>query len=114
MDHALTGPVTQSPVKARSVLGWNLFVLVSFSVFLVSFPIDREIPFWPHLNLAEIFALWFLFVTPIAVVMSFVKFVKYARSGRRRRLSKSLVLASTVLATLANLLVLFGLGAASL
>lgn len=67
----------KSTIKtARPVLVWCLPALGGFGAFLLSFPIDRQIPFWPRLSLVEMFALWFLFVTPVATAIAIVALTK--------------------------------------
>jgi hypothetical protein len=112
MERVMPGIVTSDLKTAKPVLVWCLPALISFAIFCVSFPIDRTIPFWAHLNLAEIFALWFLFITPIAVVISIVKFVKYVKAEKRTRMSKFLLLAAITLSVLVNVFVLLGQAAA--
>ncbi len=62
--------------KVDAVFIWCLPCLLGLVVFLFSFPIDRRIPFWPHLTIVEIFFMWFLFVTPITTVIAFVVLMK--------------------------------------
>lgn len=112
MDQVLTGETSHDRVKAESVLAWIAPVFLSFVAFLLSFPIYRQIPFWPHLNIAEFFALWFLFVMPVTVAISIIKFVKYSKVGQGSRMSKLLLLAAIILSALANIFVLLGLWAA--
>jgi len=99
--------------KAWQVLGWCLPALLGFAAFLVAFPIDRPIPFWPHLNLAEVFGIWFLFVTPAATSVAIVMFIKRTRLGRITSTAKWLLFAAMALAILLNLFVLLGLYAAA-
>jgi hypothetical protein len=44
-------------IEVWPVLAFCAPALLGFALFFVSFPIDRQIPFWPHLNLAELFML---------------------------------------------------------
>jgi hypothetical protein len=87
-------------------------MLLGFVAFLVAFPIDRKVPFWPHWSLAEGFANWFLFVTPPAIICAIVTFRRRARRGYLSS-SKGLLLAAIIVAVLLNLLLLFGLYAAA-
>jgi hypothetical protein len=57
-------------------LQWCLPSLLGFLAFLFAFPIDRKIPFWPHLSIAEVFILWFLFITPITTVIAIITLLK--------------------------------------
>jgi hypothetical protein len=56
--------------KLRPVILWCLPSLLGFLLFLLSFPISRSIPFWPQVNLEEVFFFWFLVITPIAIVIA--------------------------------------------
>lgn len=113
MNQALIGSVSPSKMKSWPVLVWCLPSLGGFAGFLASFPIDRQISFWPHLNLAEIFGSWFLFITPIACAVAIVKFIGQARRSHASRVSKSLLLVAITVSILVNLFVLFGLYAAA-
>ena len=99
--------------KAWRILIWCLPTLLGFVAFLFAFPIDREISYWPHLNFAELFGAWFLFVTPVATTVALVTFIKYVRRGHITRISKWLLLAVMIVAILLNLLLLFGFVAAT-
>jgi len=99
--------------KAWLPLWWCLPSLLGFVAFLFSFPIDRQIPFWPHLNLAEIFTLWFLFITPIATVIAIVLLIKRNRIGRTTRLIKLLLWAAIAASLLVNAFVLLGMWAST-
>ena len=89
-------------------------MLLGFVAFLVAFPIDRKIPFWPHWSLAEGFATWFLFVTPPAIMCAIVTFRRRIRRGCLSSTAKWLLLAVITVAILLNLLLLFGLHAAAM
>ena len=91
----------------RPILLWCSPSLLGFPVFLVSFPIDRVIPFWPHLTVAEIFLYWFGLITPIATVIGIVVLLK-----RRRGLAtfpKAMAWLTITISVLANLFVLLGM-----
>jgi len=77
-------------------------------MFLLSFPIDRKIPFWPHWNLAELFSVWFLFVTPISTLVAFIVLVRRRWMGASSMFAWVLLIASVAV----NALVLLGLYAA--
>jgi hypothetical protein len=81
--------------------------LLAFAIFLLSFPIDRKIPLWPHLSLAELYSLWFLFVTPISTLVAVIALIRH-RVGGSKIFAWVLVIASVVV----NAFVLFGLYAA--
>lgn len=68
--------------------------LVAFTLFVFSFPLDRKIPFWPH-HLAELYSLWFLFVTPISILVALIVLVR-RRVGGSSILAWVLVIASVV------------------
>ena len=81
--------------------------LVAFAPFLVSFPIDRQVPFWPHLQIAEIFAMWFVLVTPATTIAAIVLLIM-----RRRRIAtlpKSVGWLAVTVSILANAFVLLGM-----
>jgi hypothetical protein len=69
-------------IEVWPVLAFCTPVLLGFALFFVSFPIDRQIPFWPHLNLAELFMLWFFFITPVTTVSAVVTLIKRERRVR--------------------------------
>src|ERR1700687_2641767 len=69
-------------VKTWLSLWWCLPALLGFLAFLIAFPIDRRIPQWFPVNFAELFALWFLFVTPVTTVIAIATLLKRKRSGR--------------------------------
>ena len=87
---------------------WCLPCLLAFLLFFFSFPIDRKIPFWPHLNLAELYSLWFLFVTPISTLVAVIVLFRRRWTGGASIVAWFLVIASVVV----NSLVLLGLYAA--
>jgi hypothetical protein len=95
------------------VFTWCLPTLLGVAAFLVAFPIDRQVPFWPHLNIAELFGAWFLFIAPAATTVALVKFIKGTKQGRITRTRKWLSLAVVTVAFLLNLLLLVGLYAAT-
>jgi len=107
------GATVPSRSKSWRVIGWCLPVLLGFVVFLIAFPIDRKIPFWPHWSLAEVFGAWFLFVTPPATVVAIVTYRRHARLGHISSTPKWLLLVAMTVAILLNLLLLFGLYAAA-
>jgi len=81
--------------------------------FLFSFPIDRQVPFWPHLELDEIFALWFFFFTPITTAIAIVMLIKRGRIERISPLLKSLLWAAIALSLLVNAFILLGVWAST-
>ena len=60
-------PTLSGEIKFRTVLLWCFPSLLGFLFFLFSFPIGRSIPFWPRVNVAEVFFFWFLIITPITI-----------------------------------------------
>jgi len=94
-------------------LRWCLPVLSGFLAFLFAFPIDRRIPRWLPLNLSEISALWFLFVTPVTTVIAIVTFVKHSRRVRMKISTKLFTWATIAVSLIVNTLVLLGLWAST-
>ena len=78
--------------------------MLAFALFFFSFPINRKIPVWPHLNLAELYSLWFLFVTPITTLIAFIVLIRRRWMGPSSILAWFIVVASFVV----NALVLWG------
>jgi hypothetical protein len=99
--------------RAWRVLAWCLPTLLGVAAFLFAFPIDRQIPFLPRLNIAEVFCAWFLFATPVATTVAIVKFTKDSKLGQITRIAKWLLWAVITVAILLNLLLLFGFYAAA-
>src|ERR1700693_2922104 len=60
---------TALPSRTWIPICWCLPSLLGFAAFTLSFPIDRTVPFRPHLNIAEMLAMWFVFITPIATLI---------------------------------------------
>jgi hypothetical protein len=81
--------------------------------FLFAFPIDRRIPFWPHLNLAEIFALWFLFIAPATTVFAIVTLMKHKRTQRLALFANLLVWTAIAASLVVNVFVLVGMWAST-
>jgi len=99
--------------KVWAVLVWCSPSLLGFVAFLVSFPIYRSIPFWPHLNVAEAYTLWFLFVAPVTTLIAIVVLVKRERLGHIAAFAKLLVWAAIILSLLVNVFVLLGMWAST-
>jgi hypothetical protein len=93
--------------KLWPILLWSSPSWLGFALFLVSFPIDRVIPFWPHLSLAEIFVYWFGLITPVTTMTGIVILVKRRRS--LATLPKVIASLTIVISVLANLFVLLGM-----
>jgi len=85
----------------------SLPCLLAFALFLLSFPIDRPIPFWPHWEIAETFAAWFATVTPVSTLIAVAVLIKRRRgSARPPRVIAWLTITVSVLA---NAFVLVGM-----
>jgi hypothetical protein len=108
----ISDQLPRQPKKVGDVFIWCLPSLLSFVFFFFSFPIDRRIPFWPHLTIVEIFLLWFLFVTPITIVIGFVVFMKRRRLGGIASSTRLLIWATQTVSLLVNALILFAIWAA--
>jgi magnesium-transporting ATPase (P-type) len=91
------------------VFFWFLPFFLSFIVFLLSFPIDRRIPFWPHRYLFEVYVDWFLFVTPVVTIVGLVLFILKSRHGYYSRLQKWLFAITFLVTILLNPFILLGL-----
>jgi hypothetical protein len=99
--------------KVGAALVWCLPSLLGFALFLLSFPIDRQIRFWPFLSLADIFALWFLLITPVTTVIAIVMLIKRGRSGRIAVFIRVLAWLMITFSVLANVLILLGMWAST-
>jgi hypothetical protein len=110
----MADPEGSFPVRSKiwSPLLWCLPSLLGFALFLVAFPIDRRIPFWPRWDLAEIFTLWFLLITPVATLIAIVKLTKRKRRSCASPFAKSLAWGVIAVSLLVNAFVLFGMWAA--
>jgi hypothetical protein len=97
--------------KVWPVVLWCLPSLVGFVLFLVSFPIDRDIHLWPRVSLGELYALWFVFVTPITSAVAVVKLTK-SRHGVGQPI-KFLLWTAIALSIVANILMLLGMWAST-
>jgi hypothetical protein len=93
-------------------LWWCLPCFAGFLTFLFAFPIDRRISHWFPLNLAELFTLWFLFVTPVTTVIAIVTLLKRARTGWKSPFVKLLVWTAIGASLALNGFVLLGMWAA--
>jgi hypothetical protein len=86
---------------------------LGFALFLVSFPIDRQLPVWPRLNLVEVFTLWFIFVTPVTTITAIVSLLRRKRRGRIPRLPYFLLWSAIAVCFVVNALMVLGLIAAT-
>jgi hypothetical protein len=91
---------------------WCLPSLLGFLAFVIAFPIDRRVPFWPHLSLVDLFILWFLFVAPVTTVISIVALLRRRRTGRMLPLVKTLTWVAIAVSIAVNAFVLLGMWAA--
>jgi len=94
-------------------LWWCLPSLLGFLAFLFAFPIDRRIPHWFPLNFAEVFALWFLFITPVTTVIAIVTLIRRKRIERKAPLATLLTWAAAAVSLVVNALVLLGMWAST-
>jgi hypothetical protein len=91
---------------------WCLPCLLGFVLFFFTFPIDRKIPFWPHLTIYQVFFQWFLFVTPITTAIAIMVFMKRRRLGGIARFTRLLVWVTVTVSLLANAFMLVAIWAA--
>jgi hypothetical protein len=94
-------------------LRWCLPALFGFFAFLFAFPIDRRIPHWFPLNFAEVFTLWFLFITPVTTVVATVTLIKRKRTGRMAPLATLLTWTAIAVSLVVNAFVLLGMWAST-
>jgi hypothetical protein len=99
----------QDQSKTWAPLWWCLPSLFGFLTFLFAFPIDRRIPFWPHISLAEVFTLWFLFMAPVATITAIVTLMKCIRAGRIAPGAKLLVWIAIAVSLVVNAFILLGM-----
>ena len=114
-ESAVTNPEETLPRQGKIwfSLWWCLPALLGFLAFLFAFPIDRRIPHWFPLNFAEIFALWFLFITPVTTVVAIVTLIKRKRTGRMAPLAALLTWMAIAASLVVNALVLLGMWAST-
>jgi hypothetical protein len=87
---------------------------LGFLAFLFAFPIDRRIPHWFPLNLAEILALWFLFIAPVTTVIAVVTLIKKRkRAGGMAPLATLLTWTAIAVSLAVNAFVLIGMWAST-
>ena len=109
-----TAGTTLTPRKdVLPVFFWCLPALGGFVLFLFSFPIDRQIPFWPSLSIAELFTLWFLFITPVTTVVAIIVLIKRRKIIHLPRFFRFFAWSAIVTSVLLNAFVLVGMWAAS-
>jgi len=76
---------SESPIPVGKIwfsIKWCLPSLLGFLAFSVAFPIDCYIPHWFPVNLAVLFTLWCLFVTPVSTVIAIATLLKRNRICR--------------------------------
>jgi hypothetical protein len=105
--------MSQGSGKIWSPLRWCLPALVGFLLFLLAFPIDRRIPHWFPLNFAEIFTLWFLFVTPVTTVIAIVALLKAKRAAPMALFATLITWAAIGVSLVTNVFVLLGMWAST-
>jgi len=110
-----TKPDKMSPGSGKiwSPLRWCLPALVGFLLFLLAFPIDRRIPHWFPLNLAEMFTLWFLFITPVTTVIAIVTLVKGKRAAPKALFATLIAWTAIAVSLVMNVFVLLGMWAST-
>ena len=96
-------------IEIWPVLAFCAPALLGFALFLVSFPIDRQLPIWPPLSVAEFFMLWFFFVTPVTTVTAIVTLVRRRRRGRIPRLTYFLLWTAVAACLAVNAFMVLGL-----
>jgi hypothetical protein len=99
--------VTPRKTNLWPVFSLSLPSLIAFVLFLLSFPIYRPIPFWPHWEVAEAFAAWFVAVTPVSTLIAIVVLIKRRRGAAR--LPRVVAWLTIAVSVLANVLVLLGM-----
>jgi hypothetical protein len=114
-DSAVAAPEGKMPDQesAWPVFVWCLPAIGGFVMFLLSFPIDRQIPFWPRLSFAEIFTLWYLFVTPVATMIAVVALIRRRRLAHIATFTRVLAWATITISVLLNAFMLVGMWAAT-
>jgi len=83
--------------------------LLGFLAFLFSFPIDRQIRFWPHETIAEIFVRWFLFITPVTTAIAIITLIKRRRAREMTLWVKLLSWTAVAVSLVINAIVLLGM-----
>lgn len=111
----LAAPNGKAPDQnaAWPIFAWCLPALGGFVMFLLSFPIDRHIPFWPRLSFAQILTLWFLLVAPTATIIAVVALIRRRRSAPIATFTRVLAWTMIAVSVLANAFVLVGMWAAT-
>lgn len=109
-----TAKTTLAPRKdVRPVFLWCLPALGGFVFFLFSFPIGRQIPFWPRLSIADLFTLWFLFITPVTTVIAIILLMKRRKAIHVLRFVRFFVWSAIVMSVFVNAFILVGMWAAT-
>lgn len=113
-----TGVTTPDGEVTDQKAAWPVFLwcvpsLGGFATFLFSFPIDRQISFWPHSSLAAMFTLWFVLVVPIATLIAIVTLIRRSRSAQSRKFTTASAWTAIAVSLLVNAFVLAGMWAAS-
>jgi len=97
------------PKREWPALVWCVPALAGFVLLLFSFPLEHKIAFWPHLSRAQLFMLWFLFVTPLTTTMAIAVLMQSKRSPLSNCLIRILAWVAIVLSVLVNAFVLVGM-----
>jgi hypothetical protein len=90
-------------------LRWCLPCFLGFLAFLFSFPIYRQIPFWPHLSIAEIVVMWFGLITPVTTLIAIITLIKRRRAGGMTTWVKLLAWTVIALCLIINAFVILGM-----
>ena len=83
--------------------------LLGFLAFLFSFPIYRQMPFWPHLSIAEIVVLWSGLITPVTTLIAIITLIKRRRAGGMTTWVKLLAWTVIALCLVINAFVILGM-----
>jgi len=83
--------------------------ILGFLTFLFSFPIDRQIRFWPHETIAEIFIQWFLFITPVTTAIAIIMLIKRRRAREMTLWVKLLSWTAVAVSLVINAIVVLGM-----
>ena len=83
--------------------------ILGFLAFLFSFPIDRQIPFWPHATIAVVFVQWFLFITPVTTAIAIITLIKRRRAREMTIWVKLFSWAAVAVSLVMNAIVVLGM-----
>ena len=111
----MTNPEESHPQQGTKWFSfwWCSPALLGFVACLFAFPIERRIPHWFPLNFAEIFTLWFLFVTPVTTMLAIVGVIKHRRTAPMAAVATLLTWAAIGASLIVNALILVGMWAST-